>query len=165
MPIPKKVSPKKTIVKLTRSHHTGLLDPRLVRGRSSRLLKIGLAVAIITFVAVAGFTYYVLFYKNPLGNDFTPEIIVPSTATPTTTPTTTAETLPAPVVQQVLILDTPTGYLNVRQGPGTNTAKVAQVAPGESYELVSEDAAQGWYQIKVSEILSGWVTKQYAEIR
>lgn len=171
MPTPKKppVSPK-TPLKLSRSHHSGLIDPRITRDRSGRLLKIGLAVAILTFLAVAGFTYYALFNKNPLKQDFTPEIIVPEQSdqsvaptTPTTTPTTTAEV--NVVVQQVEILATPTGYLNVRQGPSTASAKVGQVTPGETYMLLAEDAAAGWYQIKLSETKSGWITKQYAKIK
>lgn len=168
MPTSKKISPKKTSVKLTRSHHTGLLDPRIKRERGNRLLKVGLTVAIITFLAVAGLTYYMLFYQDPLAEEFTPEIIVPEETEieeATTTPTSTEVIAPAPVVQMVEILTTPTGYLNVRQGPGTNTAKVGQVTPGQSYELLSEDAAAGWYQIKVSATLSGWVTKQYAKIK
>src|SRR3989338_1390581 len=57
---------------------------------------------------------------------------------------------PAVTFQQVLILDPPTGFLNVRAGAGTNFAKVGEVSPGEVYDLVSENTANGgWYQIKL----------------
>lgn len=74
-------------------------------------------------------------------------------------------TTPSVKLQEVEILETPTGYLNVRKGPGTNFEKIAQVKPGESYSLVSEDETAGWYEIKLSDSSTGWVTKQYAKIK
>ena len=98
-----------------------------------------------------------------------PEIIVPND-TPTTSADTPAasespKSEPEVVKSTVTVLDTPTGYLNVRGGPGTNFEKIGQINPGETYELVTADQDKGWYQIKLDEARNGWVTKQYAEIK
>jgi len=60
---------------------------------------------------------------------------------------------------QVEILQTPTGILNVRNGPGTGYAVIGQVSPSEKYELLEESS--GWYKIKASK--EGWISTQYAK--
>ena len=64
-------------------------------------------------------------------------------------------------VQKVTILETPTGFLRVRQEASINSSEVGRVNPGESYELVEEQ--EGWYKIKVSSDVVGWVSAQYAK--
>jgi hypothetical protein len=61
----------------------------------------------------------------------------------------------------VTILDTPNGFLRVRSGAGTSFGEVARVKPGEKYDVLSENS--GWYEIKVDEQTSGWVSSQYAK--
>src|SRR3989344_1987252 len=56
------------------------------------------------------------------------------------------------------ISETPTGWLNVRSGPGTNFAPVGRVNPGEVYPLLAEEGE--WYRIE-----NGWVSKQYTIIK
>ncbi|MEK7585058.1 MAG: pilus assembly protein PilM [Patescibacteria group bacterium] len=83
-----------------------------------------------------------------------PEIIFPE---PAATSTTATSTLPT-----VTIKDTPTGWLNVRSGPGTNFGAVTKVNPGEAYPLLSEEG--DWVRIKLIlevEEIEGWVAKQY----
>jgi len=63
--------------------------------------------------------------------------------------------------QQVTVTETPTGWLNVRSGPGTNFNKIKQVNPGESYELLGEEGK--WYKIKISEGQEGWIINDYTE--
>ena len=58
---------------------------------------------------------------------------------------------------------TPTGWLNVRSGPGTSFAPVGRVNPGEVYPLLAEEAE--WYRIQFSETKEGWVAKQYSIIK
>jgi uncharacterized protein YraI len=60
---------------------------------------------------------------------------------------------------QVEILQTPTGILNVRNGPGTGYAVIGQVSPGEKYDLLEESS--GWYRIKAAK--EGWISNQYAK--
>jgi hypothetical protein len=69
----------------------------------------------------------------------------------------------APPVEQnpqALITDTPTGWLNVRSGPGTNYPILTKVYPGKSYPLLQEE--EKWYKIKAGLDIEGWVTDQYA---
>ena len=61
----------------------------------------------------------------------------------------------------VLILDTPTGFLRVREKPSLAGAEVSQVKPSETYELVSEQT--GWYEIKLKNDKTGWISSQYAK--
>lgn len=60
------------------------------------------------------------------------------------------------------IADTPTGWLNVRSGPGTSFASLGRVNPGEVYPLLAEEGE--WYRIQFSQDKEGWVAKQYTII-
>ncbi|OGC93096.1 hypothetical protein A3D85_02270 [Candidatus Amesbacteria bacterium RIFCSPHIGHO2_02_FULL_47_9] len=62
----------------------------------------------------------------------------------------------------VTVLDTPTGFLRVRSGPGLNKSEIGQIKPGEKYPLLS--ASSDWYQIqvKLESTSSGWISSQYA---
>lgn len=62
---------------------------------------------------------------------------------------------------QILIKETSTGWLNVRQGPGTTHGIVAKVSPGELYGLVSEE--DGWIEIILDTEEIGWVYGEYVE--
>lgn len=67
-------------------------------------------------------------------------------------------------VARVLILATPTGFLNVRVSASLLGAIVDKVNPGESFELVSE--VRGWYEIKLESPVggakTGWISSSYA---
>lgn len=58
---------------------------------------------------------------------------------------------------------TPTGWLNVRSGPGTSFTPVGRANPGEVYPLLAEEGE--WYKIQLSETKEGWVIKQYVIIK
>ena len=80
---------------------------------------------------------------------------------PTPTPTPGAEGKPSePEKPYVLILDTPTGWLRVREGPSTATKEITKVKPGEKYPLLDEE--KGWFKIKLED-KEGWVSGKYAE--
>lgn len=61
----------------------------------------------------------------------------------------------------VRILTTPTGFLRVRDQAGVAGGEIGRVIPGESYELISEEA--GWVQIKLTNGKEGWVSSQYTQ--
>jgi len=64
--------------------------------------------------------------------------------------------------QKLIIQDTPTGFLRVRETPSTSANEVGRVNPGEEYELLDEQ--NGWYQIKLKDgKTTGWVSGQYAK--
>lgn len=66
---------------------------------------------------------------------------------------------PSDSVAKVVILDTPTGFLRVRDS--INGTEIARVTPGDSYELVKEQS--GWFEIKLNNGTTGWISSQYAE--
>jgi len=60
----------------------------------------------------------------------------------------------------ILILNTPTGFLRVRESNSINSAEISQVKPGESYELL-EDGGD-WLKIKLTDEKVGWISSSYA---
>jgi hypothetical protein len=62
----------------------------------------------------------------------------------------------------VTILSTPTGWLRVRNGPGTGFEEIAKVAPGEQYLLLEENGS--WLKIKIDEETQGWISASYSQI-
>ncbi len=59
------------------------------------------------------------------------------------------------------ILDTPTGFLNVRSEPSIDGDIVTTVNPGETYAYLEEQ--NGWYKITVEDGSIGWVSGDYVE--
>jgi len=67
---------------------------------------------------------------------------------------------PSPaLITNVLILNTPTGFLRVRGNSSISSAEIGEVKPGESYELIGEK--DNWFEIKIAST-SGWISSQYA---
>lgn len=62
---------------------------------------------------------------------------------------------------KILILDTPTGFLRVREDASLKALEVARVKPGETYDLLEEK--NNWYKIKIDDKTFGWVSSQYAK--
>lgn len=75
--------------------------------------------------------------------------------------TQVADNLEPAAVEQIIITKTPTGWLNVRSGPGTNFEILTKVLPGETYPLLKEQ--DNWYNIKVDDQTSGWVINIYSK--
>lgn len=61
----------------------------------------------------------------------------------------------------VIIKETPTGWLRVREGPSITASEAAKVKPKEKFELLEEK--NGWYKINYEKDKQGWVYSQYAE--
>lgn len=62
---------------------------------------------------------------------------------------------------KVIILQTPTGFLRVRDQASLNGGEVGQVRPGEIYPLLDERT--DWFDVKLSSTQSGWISSQYAK--
>lgn len=77
---------------------------------------------------------------------------IKSTASPSATPTLQK--------QKVIILQTPTGFLRVRESPSLDSQEIGRVNPEEAYELISE--TQGWLEIKLEDGRTGFISSQYA---
>lgn len=66
---------------------------------------------------------------------------------------------------EVIILDTPTGWLSVRDGPGKTFERIGKILPQETHQLLEED--EGWFKIDISseetdEEITGWMFSEYA---
>ena len=152
-----------------------LLDSKLVIpevGPHHRFAKIILLAMVLGGLVGAGVLVYLNTKNNaPADMSAVPKITIPDEseiAPAESTPTTTPEEEPAPAaepVQIVEIISTPTGFLNVRKGPATSFAKIGEVKPGEAYILVSKNPAGDWYEIKLANGSTGWVTSQYARVK
>jgi hypothetical protein len=69
---------------------------------------------------------------------------------------------PAPTTtSSVTILNTPTGSLNVREGPSLSASEVGQATPGKKYPLISQES--GWDEITLDDGTTGWISSQYAK--
>ncbi len=114
-----------------------------------------------------GFLY---FSRSPAEAPHSTEIILPqSDKTEESDNQRTNEQIPLknePLVtlQRLVILDTPTGFLNVREGPGITFKKISQLNPGERYEIIGHDENAGWYQIRLQSGQAGWVINEYIKI-
>ncbi|MDP2940143.1 MAG: SH3 domain-containing protein, partial [Candidatus Omnitrophota bacterium] len=63
-------------------------------------------------------------------------------------------------ITMVLIKDTETGWLNVRQGPGKQYAILVKIYPGEKYPFLEEK--NKWYKIELKDKTQGWILSDYA---
>lgn len=77
------------------------------------------------------------------------------TATPSASPT------PTLVTPQIEILQTPTGFLRVREEANLASKEVGRVNPSETYDLVEQTS--GWYKIRLNDGELGWISSQYAK--
>ncbi len=130
-----------------------------------KLLVIGIIVVIaVSSLAAYSFLGTVERFKATETADFTPNsdyIVMPSGTEISSGEQLATSTPPAGATAvQVKILQTPTGWLNVRSGSGTTFPQVARVNPGESYPLL--ETKGDWYHIRIGD-KDGWVLAQYAE--
>ena len=103
----------------------------------------------------------------------TPSAVASPSGTIKPTPKTTATVSPTgtslidePEKPYALILDTPTGFLNVRTGPVKTATKSGEVKPGEKYAYENTEEDSGgtvWYELKKAGAVLGWVSGQYVK--
>ncbi len=70
-----------------------------------------------------------------------------------------AQTTQKPSDLFVVIKETPTGWLNVRNGASRDGEVISKVYPGEEYKYIKEK--NGWYLILLSDEIEGWVFGDY----
>jgi Bacterial SH3 domain/PEGA domain len=118
-----------------------------------KISKDGYTDKVIRVHTIAGYQLSAKIYLGVAQN-------VPSNSpslSPTPLPT---QSITPTISPKVTILRTPTGFLRVRAQPSISSSEVAQVNPGDSFDLVSEQ--NGFYEIKLPNGQSGWVSSQYA---
>lgn len=159
--------PRKKIVIRKAPRTKQLLDQRAVFRPPDRLGRTAFAIlGVGLLVGGAAAVYFLYFYKPVLKEYHAAQIIVPPPTAGRPAPAPAATTTPAALARMVRILDTPTGYLNVRKGAGAIFEKIAKVQPGEQYDLISEVAINGgWIQIRLNSTTTGWVSKKYGEVK
>jgi len=85
----------------------------------------------------------------------------------TTTPKATSNPKPKTNLKPpyITVLDTPTGYLNVRQEPSTSSSEniIAKIKPGESYVFLEKNNS-GWDKIEIAAGEEGWVSSKYVKL-
>lgn len=75
-------------------------------------------------------------------------------------PSATLTATPVLSSPKILILQTPTGFLRVRENPSIASTEVGRVKPGERFDLIDEQP--GWFQILFAQGQRGFVSAQYA---
>lgn len=63
--------------------------------------------------------------------------------------------------KEVVIKNTPTGFLRVRESATLNSKEVGQVKPKEEYILLEE--VPGWVRIRLKDSKEGWVSSAYIQ--
>lgn len=124
--------------------------------------KTGFAKKTLRVRTVNGYRLIVSAILGSEGNDS--DLVLPTVAPTSLTPTpekSSTTSLKSSNKKNVVILQTPNGFLRVRQGPSTATSEIGRVKPGETYEVLEEQS--GWYKISIDDETEGWVSGSYAQ--
>lgn len=79
-------------------------------------------------------------------------------------PTPILSGTPAPSSSQIAtILNTPTGFLRVRENPSAGSAEIGEVYPGETHPVVGSQS--GWLEIQLNNGTVGWISNEYAQVQ
>lgn len=65
----------------------------------------------------------------------------------------------AQIEKTVTVLETPTGYLRVRESDSVSATEVAQVKPGAKLVLLQEK--ESWMEVRLSDGQTGWVSAEF----
>lgn len=76
---------------------------------------------------------------------------------PPVSPTATAS---GTLNEKIKINNTDVGFLRVRSGASTGFPEVAQVKPGEIYDVIEEGEHGKWFKIKIGDV-EGWVSAEF----
>lgn len=74
---------------------------------------------------------------------------------------TAINTVPIIETQEVVIKNTPTGFLRVRDKPSLNGAEIGRVVPGDKLVLLEE--LSGWVRIRLADSKEGYVSSSYVD--
>jgi hypothetical protein len=107
--------------------------------------------------------------RTPLGYKLTVAAYLSTNANAVPTPIASDSATPTPdggtpsptPANEIVILDTPTGFLRVRSSASTTAGEVGRVSPGQTYPLVNEQ--DGWFEITLEDGTDGWISSQYAK--
>lgn len=121
-----------------------------------KILKEGYKEKVVRIKTVSGYklTAEIFLGINPVIVDLNPALSTPSADLGNKEATTSG-------ISKVTILQTPTGFLRVRDEPSLSGTEIAKVAPGDEFDLIDEKS--GWFKIKLKDGKLGWISSQYAQ--
>ena len=70
-------------------------------------------------------------------------------------------TVRATLLEKVLVTQTPTGFLRVRESPSVLGKEITRVKPGD--ELILLEEKQGWSKVRLKDETEGYVSSDYIE--
>jgi len=137
------------------------IDWQKVLSLIKKILLLG-AIGLVVFGVIKG----IIFFKpwGKLKKEEQPAVMAPVESEKETTPSPSPSPTPKP--EKVVILETETGWLNVREGPGVSFEKVTKVDVGEEFielERKENEAGEEWVKIQVEEKTVGWVFGEYVK--
>ncbi len=101
------------------------------------------------------------FYQIQLGKKSTIQSSEVYLVATSTVPATSSDEMLVETTKSVIIQETETGWLRVRQGPGTNYPEIDRVYPGESYPQLEK--INNWVKIETSSQNKGWIYLKYTK--
>lgn len=115
----------------------------------------GYLISIVASAIVTGlFLVALVFILRP---DVLEAAGVPRTEPLAPAPTTVADLPPTATPQPVAVVRSGQS-VNVRSGPGTSFGAVAAAQPGTSMTVLGQDDSGGWYNVRLSDGVEGWVS-------
>lgn len=139
---------------------TVLLDNNVI-GSTPTLYKSPTESDHILKVRKNGYKEKTVRIRTPMGYKLTVDVYLAVDPDAPEEEPSSPEVTPTPATTKVVILDTPTGFLRVRETNSVSATEIGRVTPGESLPLVSEQS--GWFQITLPNGKSGWISSDYAE--
>jgi len=133
---------------------TVILEPILLVIVWIGVVSVALAVILPIYSLLGGL-------NNPPTDTSSPPPPVTESALPDTAPAPPGA-LETPLVNYLEILETETGYLNVRQNASGSSPVVGRVNPGEQFEYFGKQGS--WYEISLPEGRRGWVIDRYIRV-
>ncbi len=120
-------------------------------------------LALLGLVIIIIFAFYKGFVSNPWQ-----ALITNPTSIPTVSPTSIPSPIPSPtpVEKKVTVLETETGWLNVREEPTIKSEVLGKADVDKTYtELDREenDLQEEWIKIRLNNEIEGWVLGKYVE--
>jgi len=111
-----------------------------------------------------GYQEKTLRIRTVTGYKLTAQVSLGISLTATTisvTPSASPSASPTPKETKVVILQTPTGFLRVRESGSLSSEEIGRVYKGESFLLLNEK--NGWFEIKLKDDKTGWISGDYAQ--
>jgi hypothetical protein len=103
--------------------------------------------------------------RTPLGYKLTTKIYLSlqkEDEKPTPIPSVSLSITPTPIgsPKTIKVLETPNGFLRVREEPTLTGTEIGRVATGQTFQILEE--REGWYKISLSDGKIGWISSDYA---